>query len=134
PTAVAVSPSGNIGTLTPTMRLQFNDNPSDTFSRYQIQARVSGGSNIWDTRWVDTDSGQKSAREVNIPYGGTPLNNAVSYQWRGRVEDHYGASSNYSSWVTFTPALQPDSPNIVEPSGRQDTLTPDISGEYVQGA
>jgi hypothetical protein len=140
PTASLASPVAGaiVGTLTPTLTLNFTDPDSGTkgtFSGYQIQVRrVSDSVSFWDSGQLATTAGEKSARQVAKVYAGTTLVNGTAYQWRARVQDGAGAWSNYTSYANFTPNTVPDAPTGIAPSGLINTLTPTISGTYQQGS
>lgn len=138
PAAVNVSPTAGAspGTLTPTMIGQFTDVDSfSTFAAAQIQVRrVSDSLAFWDSGQLPTTVAEQAAKQFSRTYAGTALVNATAYEWRCRVEDDGGLWSNYTSWTAFTPALHPNPPTALTPSGLANTLTPAISGTYNQGS
>jgi hypothetical protein len=140
PTAALVSPIGGVtvGSLTPTLTLNFSDPDSGTngsFSAYQIQVRrVSDSVSFWDSGQLATTSPEQTARQVAKVYAGTVLVNGTTYEWRARVQDGAGAWSNYTAWSSFTPNAAPNPPTALTPSGLINTLTPTISGTYQQAS
>jgi hypothetical protein len=144
PTASLVSPpaGAQVGTLAPTLTIGFSDPDTatgDFWDAWQIQVRrVSNQVLQWDSNWQTATSGQRTAGQAAVAYGSvggspTTLINGVAYEWRARVRDSYGGVSAYTGWRAFTPALAPDAPDVVSPSGLTNTLTPAITGVYNPG-
>jgi hypothetical protein len=140
PTCSLASPVAgvSVSTLTPTLTLNFTDPDTATlakgqFSAYQLQVRrVSDGLSFWDPGIVAATSPQQTARQAAVTYAGTTLVNGTAYEWRARVQDGGGLWSDYTSWASFTPNAVPGAPTSLAPSGLTNTLTPTISGVYVQ--
>lgn len=138
PTATVATPSGTVTSLTPSVTVNFSDpdsnSPANRFDAYQIQVRRKSDSvSFWDPGQAATTSGQQSANQAIVTYAGTTLVSGTTYQVRARVLDGGGLWSDYSAWQDFTPAVGPGAPTGITPSGLTNTLTPTISGTYVQG-
>lgn len=140
PTASIIAPTNNatVTGTTPTFTIKFTDIDTlvdnGTFSAYQLKVkRVSDGVEMWDSGIQPTVAGEQTAKQASKVYAGTALVNAIPYQVYGRVQDGGGLWSDYSPLITFTPNAVPGPPIVSGPSGLQNSLTPTISGTYVQG-
>lgn len=140
PIATPTSPANGaqISTLTPSLAFNFTDPDPDIygeFGAYQVQVqRVSDSVSFWDTGTKPATSAQSSANAATITYAGTALSWNVAYRWRVRVQNEAGTWSNYSAWNTFTPSNGPSAPTGIHPAGLTQSLTPTVSGTYVQGS
>jgi hypothetical protein len=118
-----VSPSGNVGSLTPTMQTSVN-NPAggDTVTHTDIEVRrVSDNALFWASGWQSGTS---------IGYAGSTLANGVEYKWRARHKNTYGAIATYSGFTNFTPVLSdPPVATLVSPIGGTSvgSLTPTLT-------
>lgn len=118
-TAAGMSPSGTITDTAPTFTAAFRDlcgaygassglglDLGDRLDKYQIQvAAVSAPSTLlWSTAAIEATSGEITGNQVSIAYGGSTLTRGTQYQWRIRMTDQFGEWSDWSNWITFTPA------------------------------
>ncbi len=136
PTATIAAPAtgAQVGTLTPTLTVNYSDPQSDTFSAYQFQVRrQSDQVSFWDPGQVATTGAQQTAKAASVTYAGTALVSGTVYEVRARVKDSPGLWSDYTAWSAFTPAAAPNPPTGLTPTGLQNTLTPTVAGVYSQG-
>lgn len=121
-----VSPSGSIGTLTPTMQTTVN-NPAggDTVTHTDIEVRrVSDNALFWASGFLSGTS---------IGYAGTALVNGTQYKWRARHRNTYGAVGAWSDFTNFTPSTnQIPVAALLSPIGNATvgTLTPTLQFSY----
>lgn len=136
PAVSTISPSGEIGTTTPTLRFGLSYPVTDNFASYQLQVRrVSDAAIMWDTGTVLFGGGGTTATSVDVVYAGSALSIATAYEWRVRATKVSGWQSSYTAWQSFTPQIAPNAPTITAPTANQviDTLTPTFTGTYNQG-
>jgi len=145
PSALVPVSNATVGSLTPTFNATFVDDPLDTdlLANFQIQVRRKSDSvSFWDTGEVAATVAETTAtridRDYNFDGGATVLVNNTAYEWRVRMKDDHAEPlwSNYTAWLTLTPALQPNPPSNIAPSGTvaAASKTPEISGQYEQAS
>ncbi|HNW23537.1 MAG TPA: DUF2341 domain-containing protein [Candidatus Dojkabacteria bacterium] len=92
---------------TPEFSAVFTDTDTgDTGVYYQIEVNTQSdflGTSMWDSTQTATGPITNGARSSDISYNGTTLTeNGVTYYWRMKFWDNYGAESNWSSTAQFT--------------------------------
>jgi hypothetical protein len=118
-TPTGLSPTGTITSTTPTFTSTFSDSNSDrgdALKEMQIQVRQgsSSGTLKWDAT-VDTD---------DIAYNGSALSAGITYVWRCRHFDQFGAASSWTSWQTFTINAGGHVNQPSAPTGKLENITP----------
>jgi hypothetical protein len=126
------------GDLTPTMQADFRDNngtwgaangffdDGDVLNKVQIQLRRQSDNVIfWDVTYEATGS-EQSADQSSRQYTGTTLTRGTAYEWRIRHQDQFGAWSDFSTWLAYTP---PATGTVTisagqTPAGKQETVNP----------
>jgi hypothetical protein len=124
----------NLDTLTPTFSADFRDNngafggvndSGDYMRTYRIQVRdASSGTLIWNPAPFSASSGERAANHFSRIYAGTTLTRGNAYEWRTLVTDHFAASSDWSTWLSFTIPAGGTVTAGPTPTGKQDTFTP----------
>ena len=131
-----ISPTGTVTSLTPTFSGEFRDycgvwgagvggfDFGDQLTRYQIQLRAVGSTNLmWNSTYTAT-AGEVTADQISRVYGGSTLSRGQSYEYRMRVYDIPGAASEWTHWEAFFLA---DAGMITldgTPTGKQTTINP----------
>lgn len=125
----------NGDTLTPTFEGDFIDNNGtataggdgigDKMQSYRVQVRRSSDNVlIWNPAPFNARSSEVAADRFSRVYAGNTLVRGTAYEWRAFTTDQFGASSDWSSWLSFTISSQGTLTAQSTPSGKQDTLTP----------
>ena len=125
---------------TPEFSAVFSDSDGgDTGNYYQIQVNTQSdfnGTSMWDSNQQSITAITNGARSSDISYAGTTLTeNGVTYYWRMKFWDNYGAESNWSSTAQFTMSGVPYAPSslqtegLTNPTGVTDT-TPEFSAVH----
>lgn len=146
PSSASPADSASFTTTAPTYAADFRDADetlpnglsSDYLNAYQIQVRsvasdgATTGTVVWDSGTVGASSTEKTNRRFSMVHGGAALSPGQRYQWRSRVQDRFGAWSDYSSW-TAGDFLVSGAANVTldgTPTGRTTDTTPDFQGRY----
>lgn len=138
-----LSPSGTIQTTTPTMIADFRDlngawgtasgngvDTGDQLNQYQIQARQVGTTTlIWDSTY-SASSTEKANNQISRAWGGSALTRGVTYEWRVRMSDQFGAWSPWSAWTQFTPATLGYVTLDGNPTGKIESVTPNFEARW----
>ncbi len=93
----------NVIDLTPEFSAVFRDpDPGDngTFAHINV-GTTAGGSDMWDSGWVDITNVSVGSRSQEISYGGSPLSRGVIYYWRIRFKDTHGLIGVWSENQQF---------------------------------
>lgn len=132
------SPSGSIVEVVPTFNAQFiddNKNRGDYLNQYRIQVRrKSDGVSFWNATFTASAS-ERTPDDDGIvtmarPYGGTALVRGTAYEWRVQMSDHFGAWSDWSGWLEFTPSALGTVTLDGQPNGKIETNTPAFTGKW----
>lgn len=123
-----LAPTGSITDLTPNFTSNFNDNNSDRGDKindYQIEMRSgsTSGTIKWNPTLSATNTEQNNEATAKT-YNGSALSAGVTYYWKIRHSDQFGAWGEWSSWQSFTvngggSVAQPSGP-----TGKQETVQP----------
>lgn len=131
-----LSPSGNIGTQTPTISGNFSDLDTgygDKLKSYRIQVRQVGttGSLLLNQTFAATTAEQAAAAFSRV-YSGAVLSAGVNYEWRCYVTDQHDQNSDWSAWTQFTinTGIGTITTTGATPNGKQSAL----SGYTFQGS
>jgi len=134
------SPStGTITTLTPTFSSTFRDlngryrastDAGDVITKGQIELRnETTGAIQWNPTWNATQA-DKDSDSISITYSGPALVRGTSYSWRIRHMDSALEWGEWSGWITISISLD-SYVTLTGPTGKLNTLTPAITGNWV---
>jgi len=88
-------------TFTPRFNFVYTDNysPASKGDKVWIQVGTSAGDNsLWDSGWIDiSPNTDNNTRCVDITYAGSALSRGVTYYWRARWQNEWGAISDWST-------------------------------------
>ena len=125
-----LSPSGTVGTQTPTITGNFSDLDTgygDRLKSYRIQVREVGttGTLLLNQTFQATTAEQTAAAFSRV-YAGATLSAGKNYEWRCYVTDQHDANSDWSVWTTFTVSTAVGTVTVpvgASPTGKQTTLS-----------
>lgn len=131
-------PLGSIVTTTPVFRARFNDantNRGDYLNQYRIQVRrKSDGASMWNATYTASQAERTPEGDGHMymgrAYGGTALVRGTAYEWRVQMSDHFGAWSDWSSWLEFTPTALGTITLDGQPNGKIETNEPTFNGKW----
>lgn len=125
------SPSGTVGTLTPTFQGTYSDPDGDPMGYVEIEVRrVSDNALFWASGELAA-SGSSFSRA----YTGTALVSGTQYKWRARTRESIsgGLMGAWSDFTTFTPSTnQIPVATLLSPisNATVGTLTPTLQFSY----
>lgn len=111
----ALVPAGVVGAAAPVVTCDYTDTTGNSgISAIQVQAdpAANGSSPAFDSGWVPAEDPELDLSATSF----TPLGSASSTQWRVRVQDDGGVTSDWSDWATITYQPLPTL-TITNPSG-----------------
>lgn len=122
-----LSPSGTIGSSTPSISGTFVDSDTvygDQMTKYRVYVRRSSDNALmWDSGIKTPSSSEQAADEFQIFYAGTALTPGVSYYSQCKVADEFGTWSSLSDPKTFT-LNGGGAVTLTAPTGKQETRQP----------
>jgi hypothetical protein len=130
PTTVAVSPTGNITTTTPTFTATTTDPDRvapkhDKLAGYWIELRIFGTTAlIWQTQMLVPTSTERSSGNISRAYNGSVALTTGQYEFRVSSVDDAGAIGSFTPWKLFTIANLPSvDSSAATPSGKDEDGT-----------
>lgn len=146
PTNLSPADSSSTTSTAPTFAADFRDDnetlpnglSSDYLNAYQIQVRsvaatdATTGTLVWDSGTVGASPTEQTNRRFSKVHGGSALSPGQRYQWICRVQDRFGAWSDWTAWTAgdFLVSGAAIVTTAGNPTGRTTDTTPDFQGNY----
>ena len=120
---------------TPEFSAIYNDpDINDTSNYYQIQVNTTStfdGINMWDSGKLLMTSTIQGNRSPDISYNGNSLNDNITYYWRIKFWDAFGAGSPWSSTANFSINSDPTAPtSLLTESANNPNDVLDVTPEF----
>lgn len=138
PRTSSLSPpdGSNQSSLTPVFTAEFRDDnetlpnglDADTMQSFVITVRRSSDNHLmWSFDELSTPD-ERTARAFSRTYEGETLVAGITYKWKAKTRDQFGAESGETPYQTFTVGASYVDVSTGTPTGKQETQTMSFTG------